>query len=66
MDKKELDKVNESEFKYHIKHQELRKLGLPKEDFRFSKLSEEVVLNPEDPIENVGIEKETLHKIFCS
>ena len=33
--------------------QELKKLGLPKEDFRFSKLSEELVLNPADPVENV-------------
>ena len=33
--------------------QELKKLGLPKEDFRFSKLTEELVLNPADPLENV-------------
>ena len=35
--------------------QELKKLGLPKEEFRFSKLSEELVLNPADPVENVRI-----------
>ena len=35
--------------------QELKKLGLPKEEFRFSKLSEELVLNPADPVENVRL-----------
>ena len=48
--------------------QELKKLGLPKEDFRFSKLSEELVLNPADPVENVRMyqtgEKMTTQSYF--
>ena len=35
-------------------NQELKKLGLPKEDFKFSKLTEELLLDPDDPIENVS------------
>ena len=47
--------------------QELKKLGLPKEDFRFSKLSEELVLNPADPVENVRMfPKKTIDQILLS
>ena len=34
---------------------ELKKLGLPKEDFKQSKLEEEMLLDPKDPVQNVGI-----------
>ena len=34
-------------------NKELKRLGLPKEDFRQSKLEEEILLDPMDPIENV-------------
>ena len=34
---------------------ELRRLGLAKEDVKMSKLEDEIVLDPADPIENVGI-----------
>ena len=45
--------------------QELKKLGLPKEEFRFSKLSEELVLDPADPVENVRIfPNETIEHIL--
>ena len=32
---------------------ELRRLGLAKEDVKLSKLEDEIVLDPADPIENV-------------
>ena len=42
---------------------ELKKLGLPKEDFKLSKLGDDVLLDPEDPVQNVTVdlflEKET-------
>ena len=34
---------------------ELRRLGLAKEDVKLSKLEDEIVLDPADPIENVGM-----------
>lgn len=34
-------------------NKELKRLGLPKEDFKQSKLEEEILLDPMDPIENV-------------
>ena len=36
-------------------NKELRKLGLPKDDFKQSKLEDELLLDPKDPIENVKI-----------
>ena len=33
---------------------ELRRLGLAKEDVRITKLEDEIVLDPENPIENVS------------
>ena len=36
-------------------NKELRKLGLPKDDFKQSKLDDELLLDPKDPIENVQI-----------
>ena len=35
---------------------ELKKLGLPKDDFKQSKLEGEVLLDPKDPVENVTVE----------
>ena len=34
---------------------ELRRLGLAKEDVKLSKLEDEIVLDPADPIENIGM-----------
>ena len=34
-------------------NKELKKLGLPKEDFKQRKLEDEILLDPKDPIENV-------------
>ena len=34
---------------------ELRKLGIPKEEFKLSKLANEIYLDPCDPVENVTI-----------
>ena len=34
---------------------ELKKLGLPKDDFKQSKLEEEMLLDPQDPVQNVSI-----------
>ena len=34
-------------------NKELKRLGLPKEDFKQSKVEEEILLDPMDPIENV-------------
>ena len=34
-------------------NKELKKLGLPKEDFKLSKLEDAVLLDPADPVENV-------------
>ena len=36
---------------------ELKKLGIPKEDFKLSKLANEIYLDPCDPVENVCITK---------
>ena len=38
---------------------ELRRLGLAKEDVKMSKLEDEIVLDPADPIENVKYIKST-------
>ena len=38
---------------------ELRRLGLAKEDVKMSKLEDEIVLDPADPIENVEYIKST-------
>ena len=38
---------------------ELRRLGLAKEDVKMSKLEDEIVLDPADPIENVKYIKRT-------
>ena len=35
---------------------ELRKLGLAKEDVKLSKLEDELLLDPSNPVENVGYE----------
>ena len=37
---------------------ELRRLGLAKEDVRITKLEDEIVLDPENPIENVSLIKQ--------
>ena len=34
---------------------ELKKLGIPKEEFKLSKLANEIYLDPCDPVENVNI-----------
>ena len=36
---------------------ELKKLGIPKEEFKLSKLANEIYLDPCDPVENVNIIK---------
>ena len=41
---------------------ELRRLGLAKEDVRITKLEDEIVLDPENPIENVSQISLTLPK----
>ena len=39
-------------------NKELKKLGLPKEDFKQRKLDDEILLDPRDPVENVTKLKE--------
>ena len=41
---------------------ELRRLGLAKEDVRITKLEDEIVLDPENPIENVS----PINKMHCT
>ena len=33
---------------------ELKKMGIPKEDFKLSKLANEIFLDPANPVENVS------------
>lgn len=33
---------------------ELKKMGIPKEEFKLSKLANEILLDPANPVENVG------------
>ena len=45
---------------------ELKKLGIPKEEFKLSKLANEIYLDPCDPVENVNITKYDLHSPLSS